>query len=240
MPVAQWTFTSESLAVVRFDAVEKVLRSSVSRQMKPAILSMMGMYHIVKFMGRNSVGVLEGEQWTSTRKAIAKSLKTTYIRSLFDAIVEHVDVVAEWLESRDLTSDLDLAPIMHAITIDVVCFAVFKSKLGAVEAVMEGRPNELVESFKYASNEMARRNSSMNPMDWMYFLGGVREEQRKLDKANACVRKGVKEIIHRRIDEGISEEEDDLLRHMDCMTHEAVTDYVVDNVVTMVWAGHDT
>lgn len=239
-PVAQWTFTSESLAVVRHDHVGAVLRSSVSRSMQPYVLNVMGLYHITRFMGVNSVGVLEGEKWTSARKSIGKSLKTAYIRSLYASIVQVVNDVAGWLESRDLTTDLDLAPIMHAITIDVVCHAVFKSKLGAVEAVIQGRPNRLVEAFKLASNEMARRNSSMNPLDWMYFLGPVRPKQRRLNEANRLIRTGVEAIIRKRIDAGISPDEDDLLLHLGCTSHDKVNDKVIDNVVTMIWAGHDT
>ena len=239
-PVAQWTFTSESLAVVRHDHVGAVLRASVSRAMQPSVLNAMGLYHITRFMGRNSVGVLEGERWSNTRKSIGKSLKTSYIRSLYASIVEVVEDVAAWLESRDLTADLDLSPIMHAITIDVVCHAVFKSKLGAVDAVIQGRPNRLVEAFKLASNEMARRNSSMNPLDWMYFLGPIRPKQKRLNDANRLIRKGVEELIRKRIDAGISSDEDDLLLHLGCTSHDKVNKNVIDNIVTMIWAGHDT
>jgi len=64
---------------------------------------------------------------------------------------------------------VDVAQFLHALTLDIVCMTVFQEKLGAIAAIEKGKPDEVVAAFRYASDEMARRCSSTNPLDWMYW-----------------------------------------------------------------------
>ena len=68
----QWTFHQPSCCVVRADHVARVFKTSVSRQLQPAVLSAVGLRHFRAFFGTESVGVTDGPLWSSTRKAMGK------------------------------------------------------------------------------------------------------------------------------------------------------------------------
>mmetsp|Transcript_6698 Transcript_6698/g.7645 ORF Transcript_6698/g.7645 Transcript_6698/m.7645 type:complete len:370 (+) Transcript_6698:3-1112(+) len=154
---------------------------------------------------------------------------------------------------------VDVSKFLHALTLDIVCMTVFQEKLGAIAAIERSEPDEVVDAFKFASDEMARRCSSMNPFDWLYWLS-VRPSQQKLNKANKVIRERVQRIINRRISRGFQNTDDDLLHHMlveakkkamegkrqsgaltaSDFTDPSISGVISDNVVTMMWAGHDT
>mmetsp|Transcript_22572 Transcript_22572/g.27619 ORF Transcript_22572/g.27619 Transcript_22572/m.27619 type:complete len:368 (+) Transcript_22572:66-1169(+) len=155
---------------------------------------------------------------------------------------------------------VDVAQFLHALTLDIVCMTVFQEKLGAIAAIEKGKPDEVVAAFRYASDEMARRCSSTNPLDWMYWLS-ARPKQRKLNHANSIIRDRVEKVIERRLKRGFLDSDDDLLHHMlveaknklkpkgeknnnsvskTDFKDPSVSNVIIDNVITMMWAGHDT
>ena len=238
------------------------------------------------FFGAESVGVSEGTTWKTGRKAIGKSLRPTYIRTLFRQVEscanDALDLLSTMvdeascppsvaaaasarvqagrgaLSSTSSSGIVDVAPLFHATALDMVCEAIFCERLGAIEGMREGKPDTLVEAFRFAEDEMARRTSSMNPVDWLYWSwlgwfggwGGIvpgGEAQRRLDEAKEEIRKAVAAVVARRTGRGFEAKENDLLRHMVGTEAERgrkgeklSREGVVDNVVTMMWAGHDT
>ena len=162
------------------------------------------------------------------------------------------------LSSASSSGIVDVAPLFHATALDMVCEAIFCERLGAIEGMREGKPDTLVEAFRFAEDEMARRTSSMNPVDWLYWSwlgwfggwGGIvpgGKAQRRLDEAKEEIRKAVAAVVARRTGRGFEAKENDLLRHMVGTEAERgrkgeklSREGVVDNVVTMMWAGHDT
>jgi len=241
--VSQWLFHKEGFAVIRAEHVGAVLRSSTSRlSISPHWLQFVALYHIKNFMGANSVGVSEGKEWKDQRKAIGKSLKPKYIRSLYQDMRSCVGEVVTFFESKceqnGGSAVIDVAPCFHDLTLDIVCMTVFREKLGALAAMREGRHEEVVEAFNFASSEMARRTSSTDPLDWL--ISG-----QKLTQAHVTIRECVEMIIRRRLKQGIKEGDDDLLRHLLPLGNNDpagndVTQTVVDNIITMLWAGHET
>ena len=243
--VAQWTFWKPSVAIVHGPSLARVFRASTSRALTPALLQTVGMWHIKKFFGEGSVGVTEGTQWSTTRKAIGRSLKPTYVRKLFGKITACAAEAAAVLRARAQDgAPVDVAPLFHALALDIVCEAVFCERVGALAACGAGQPDPVVEAFRFAEDEMVRRTSSMNPLDWCYWgwLGraGISAAQKRLDGATALIRARVKRVIARRLERGIAAKDDDLLRHLLGVDGAADPEAVIDNVVTMMWAGHDT
>ena len=252
--LAQWTFFSQSVAVVSARHVDAVLRSSVSRAMRPNFLNTVGLRHFKQFFGPRSVGVTEGNVWAAGRKAIGRSLKPAYIRSLHSKLASCTDAAADILEQRAAsaaTRTIDVAPVFHALALDVVCEAIFGEPAGALQAERDGRSDPIVKAFRVAEDEMVRRTASANPLDWLYLrgIGRFYEPQRALDAANLVIRRFIRDPISRRLKSGVKSTDDDLLHHMlrepalalPKGQHQSTTSgAVVDNVVTMVWAGHDT
>jgi len=139
---------------------------------------------------------------------------------------------------------IDVTPCFYDVTLDIVCMALFKEKLGALEKMKNGQHANVVEAFVFASSEMTRRIGSINPFDWMYgcFL---RQKQRKLNKARSLIQERIQMIIQRRLKQGIKEKDDDLLKHLLHLTNSThtgnnVSQTVVDNIITMMWAGHES
>jgi len=247
--VQQWTFWAPAYAVIDPDHVDAVFRASVSREMRPAVLHSIGLYHIAKFMGARpllregllsfmrklkttgpfSVGVAEGQLWRDLRKTLAHSLRPTYVKSLLPAMEGLVnDAIALLSRSGE---PLDVSPAMHALTLDVVCATVFKEPLGALKAMRDGAPDPLVDAFSYAAHEMARRTSSANPLDFMYGVP-VTRANRELARADAIIQSSVEAIIARCAAKG----EETLVSNLTALDAALVR----DNVVTLAWAGHDT
>jgi cytochrome P450 len=248
--VVQWTFHKQSVAIVNGPALYKVFHASSSRQLQPPLLSLVGMYHIKHFFGNQSVGVTEGKKWSTTRKAIGKSLKPMVVRSLFGQINECagdcVLLLQHLVEQNQNNSTIDIAPIFHALALDVVCESIFDGNVGAIASLRNGKYDPIVESFRFAEDEMVRRTSSFHPLDWVY-CGCASKKNRQLKNANKEIRKMVKHVITKRIERGFKKEgkksDGDLLGHLLFETSEKNApniDSVIDNVVTMMWAGHDT
>ena len=122
---------------------------------------MIGMRHIKHFFGGQSVGVTEGHLWSSTRKSIGRSLKPTYIRTLHHKILQCARELAELLRQHGQggTKPVDVAPLFHAVALDIVCESVFFERAGALAAMREGCPDPVVEAFRFAEDEMVRRTS---------------------------------------------------------------------------------
>jgi len=175
--VSQWIFHTEAFAVISGENVQRVLRASTSRDVRPAFVGWLGMFHIRRFMGPHSVGIAEGEPWARYRKAIGASLKPSYLRTLLVKMEACVQQVKAHFEAQiaEAGGVVDCAPCFHALTLDVLGCTIFNTQLGALESMRQGKEDEVLGAFRYASDEMARRMSSVNPLDWMYFLGGYRE-----------------------------------------------------------------
>lgn len=160
------TFYKPSVAVVDARAVAKVFRSSSSRQLQPPLLGTIGMVHIKQFFGNQSVGVTEGTQWKTSRKAIGKSLKPSYVRSLFSQIDSCAASVVEILEQHHTAgTEIDVAPLFHAAALDIVCESVFCERLGAIAALAAGRPDPVVDAFRLASS--CNVTAAHGPRVWM-------------------------------------------------------------------------
>lgn len=164
-PISQYTFFKESVAVTKHEDVDKILNNSVSRSLTPAILNFAGLFHIAKFMGKNSVGIAEGKNWHTYRKAIGSSLKPQYIRSLFDEMINCTDMVFKYIENHKKKDDVNFTNIVNSLTFDIVCLTVFKERFGALDSLNDSSYNETIEAFLFAAKEMNRRTSSFNPLD---------------------------------------------------------------------------
>lgn len=248
-PVSQWLFHTEGFCVLRAEHVGAILKASTSRlSVRPHWLQWMALYHIKKFMGFNSVGVTDDEEWRNDRKAIGRSMTGNYIRSLYHEVISCVDEVDSFLKSKceqnGGSTVIDISPIFSDLTLDVVCMAVFKQKLGALAGMKEGRHEEVVEAFEFASYEMTRRLGSLNPLDWMYGCCW-REIQQKLNKARSVIRERINMVIEGRLKQGMKEEDNDLIKHLlqvrsNGKIGNRVPSTVIDNVITMMWAGHES
>ena len=87
-----------------------------------------------------------------------------------------------------------------------------------------------------AEDEMVRRTSSRHPLDWVYWEW-LTKANSDLARAKGIIRRKVRGVIDRRMERGVEDEDEDLLKHlMDTDDQEIV----VDNCITMMWAGHDT
>jgi len=238
LPVAQWTFTGESVAVVRNEHVRKVFKSSYSREMSPWILNWAGMHHIKAFMGAHMVGVAENKEWKTIRKAIGSSLKPSYLNKLYPDMIAAAEKIGDFMQIKGV---LDVSGALHALTLDVVCIATFQEKLGAIDAYVDGKPKEAVEAFKYASSEMARRIGSQNPLDWVY---SSTWGEAKLVEAQTVIRNQVNEVIDRRLARGDGQTDDDTLSQLLLLKKLAMfgesSSVVADNVLGILWAGSDT
>ena len=123
--------------------------------------------------------------WTEGRKAIAKALKPTLLQSKFDAYAQCVDDAVAILEGESAHAQgcggtVDVAPVMHALALDMVAESLFGERLGALRSQggqagcddnsdgvnggddsRGGSVDPVVEAFCFAETEMVRDASSM-------------------------------------------------------------------------------
>jgi cytochrome P450 len=243
--VAQFMFWKMGIAVVKGEHVDVIFKSSVSRQMTPSILNFLGLYHIKKFMGSKSVGIAEGSRWKELRKGIANSLKPDYVRSLYPMFHERIMDAQQYIIVTSIEKQsrlLDISPLMHALTIDIVCTTIFKSPMGALQAMLNGKSNELVDAFSFAANEMARRtSSSFNPFDWIYF-----PYFNQLGRAHRIINQKMNHFLDQVIE---NKQETTIVSHLLTLesmennnnnNDNSVRQAIIDQIKTLVWAGHDT
>ena len=135
---------------------------------------------------------------------------------------------------------VDVAPIMHALALDMVCDTLFCERLGALQSEADGTSDAVVMAFRFAENEMVRRTSSMNPLDFLYWpwLGAISTAQREWDRSQDVIQRRVGDVILRRLDKGIDDGDNDLLFHMvgeRWRPSKPLPDGVLDNIITMMW-----
>ncbi len=238
LPVVQHVCWKATVAVVDKADVDAVLRASTTRSLVPPLLNALGLYHITRFMGPASVGVSEGAQWVRQRKAIGKSLSNSLVRGLYSHIEASVALIASTVPSA---REVDVAPLLRAMALDVVCAAVFKEDFGALRGLLAtGRQPPIVEAFDFAGEEMARRISSLHPLDWLYFVQTPRN--RELAHAHRVLRSTIRGIVARNRARGAAAAAGDaagLVAHL-VADPTVGDDELIDASTTMLWAGHDT
>jgi cytochrome P450 len=197
-----------------------VLRSSVSRKLRPAILNAVGLRHFRRFFGLSSVGVAEGAVWKRGRAAIKAGLKTPYIRSLHGEISACVDACAALLRQRSEhgATPVDVSPINHATALDMIGHVLLREELGALHSLQTSLENPVAAAFAFAENEIVRRTASLRLTDWLYWkwLGrlGLCESQRAFDDAHDTIRTRVRQAVTKRLAQTVRHDDDDLLRHL--------------------------
>ena len=201
--------------------------------------------HLDMFLGRRSILSLMGDEWRIVRKVMARAFNRDYLREMVGDMCRVTNAFLKALEGRH-GQVLDFWPLMKCITLDVIGQTGFGYDFNCAATLT---PSPVALSFEFLLEELTERpNSALDPR--VYFYSWPSARNRKHAACNATIRATLASLIARRQQERrdpalVGEEHRDMLKYM-LDAHEeddaSVTDSetLVDNLMTILFAGYDT
>lgn len=237
----QWLGWMKALCVTKGEHLDKLLAQSYNRYPSDAgfakrIMALLGLYHIKKFMGPHSVGVLEGAEWKKVRKFMAHFVQSpTHLQSQFGAVRASADeLVSYLLDPKRSSKPQEVSEPLFAMAFDVLSNAVFGERSSFLQGFSAtGKMHPVVFALADTMLEMTDRMASINPLDWFYIFDPLRPSQRKFVAAQRAVRDHILAITERRR----KDKKESFLYHL---LQNASDNVVFDNIQTLMWAGHES
>lgn len=234
-------FGETVLGVLRAEHVQAVLNASSYVVQIPIFQK-----HFEMFLGRRSLLSLMGDEWRVVRKYMARAFNREYLKEMVGDVCHVTNAFLKALEGRH-GQVLDFWPLLKCITLDVIGQTGFGYDFNCAGALT---PSPVALAFEFMLEELtARPNSPVDPR--LYFYSWPSARNRKHASCNATVRDTLKALIARRKQERldpalVGEEHRDMLKYMldaheeDDVSVAADTETLVDNLLTILFAGYDT
>jgi cytochrome P450 len=234
-------FGETVLGVLRAEHVQAVLNASSYVVQIPIFQK-----HFEMFLGRRSLLSLMGDEWRVVRKYMARAFNREYLKEMVGDVCHVTNAFLKALEGRH-GQVLDFWPLLKCITLDVIGQTGFGYDFNCAGALT---PSPVALAFEFMLEELtARPNSPVDPR--LYFYSWPSARNRKHAACNATVRNTLTTLIARRKQERldpalVGEEHRDMLKYMldaheeDDVSVAADTETLVDNLLTILFAGYDT
>ncbi|KAK3987195.1 cytochrome P450 [Cladorrhinum sp. PSN332] len=246
-------FNSEMLLAVTPEAYKEVLANHCYEFKKPALVSNY-MSHI---LGTKGVLFIEGDQHKTARKRLNPLFAGTNVKRMLPLFQQKAGEMARWFDTRlDANGEgtFDITSAYHRMTIDIIGIAVFGVELGNLSSTdkEEKRWDFLpCYSMLFEQSPLSAVITFINaavPVRWIPV-----KANRDFVGASKQVRKMTTEVVRNRIREvneksqfGTASGGNDLLTMMiedvwNFRQGEGLgEDYIVDEMLTFLLAGHET
>jgi cytochrome P450 len=214
--------------------------------------------HVLKLLGNKSVLLQTGNEWKTNRHIISKAFRWEYLQDMMPTICETGLLLAEVLDQH-AGQCVDVFTFMKAATIDAVGATAFGYHFGSLDAMLNensGRSHqsggrnlgvELTEAFTFMSEELRRRqyDEPLNPFAQMYWLPSAANiKYRRAKNLWMDTLKGIIEARREAVkagDRSFNDMLNQLLDARDDETNQVMDDEaLMDNLVTLLFAGYDT
>lgn len=227
------------LGVLQAEHVKAVLTASTYTAPIPIYQK-----HLDMFVGRRSILSLMGDEWRVVRKCMARSFNWEYLKDMVGDVCQVTNAFIATLQGQH-GQVLDFWPLMKCITLDVIGRTGFGYDFNCTETL---KPSPVGKAFEFLLEELTARGESVDPRTYFYSWPSARN--RKHAECNATIRGTLKTIITQRQQErrdptSTDQEHRDMLKYMldaheEDQTSVVDTELLVDNLLTLLFAGHDT